>query len=247
MKIAALYDIHGNLPALEAVLADVRSEGVDEVIVGGDVIPGPMPSEALAMLFGLELPTRFIMGNGDRETLIARSGSGSSGVPPAFRGVLRWVASEVSDEQAAWISAWPATLRVDSPLGRILFCHATPRNDTEIFTSYTAADRLTAVFADAEADIVVCGHTHMQFDRMVGATRIVNAGSVGMPFGEPGAYWLLIDDAVHFRHTRYDLGAAADRIRTTRYPQASEFAVNNVILPPTAAKMLDLFAAVELK
>jgi putative phosphoesterase len=247
MKIAALYDIHGNLPALEAVLADVRSADVDQVIVGGDVIPGPMANEALAMLFGLELPTRFITGNGDRETLIARSGSESNGVPAAFRDVIRWVASEVTDEQAARIAAWPAMLRVDSPLGRILFCHATPRNDTEIFTSRTAVDRLAAIFADAEADVVVCGHTHMQFDRMVGATRVVNAGSVGMPFGEPGAYWLLIDEAVHFRHTRYDLSAAAERIRATRYPQASEFAANNVVRPPTAAKMLDVFAGAEIK
>lgn len=247
MKIAALYDIHGNLPALEAVLADVHSERVNEVVIGGDVIPGPLPTESLALLFALDLPTRFLMGNGDRETLVARAGRESSTVPPAFRHVIRWVADQLSDDHAGRISAWPAALRADTSLGRLLFCHATPRNDTEIFTRLTPEDRLAPVFAAAEADVVVCGHTHMQFDRVVGETRVVNAGSVGMPFGEPGAYWLLIGDTVQLRHTPYDLERAADRIRAAPYPQAAEFAANNVVRPPAEAQMLGAFEKVALR
>lgn len=88
---------------------------------------------------------------------------------------------------------------------------------------------------------MICGHTHMQFDRQIGGTRIVNAGSVGMPFGEPGAYWLSLDPGVELRHTHYDLMAAADRVRATDYPQADDFAESNVLRPPSEAEMLDLF------
>jgi predicted phosphodiesterase len=110
-----------------------------------------------------------------------------------------------------------------SGLGDVLFCHATPRNDTEIFTTLTPEDRLLAVFEGLGASAVVCGHTHMQFDRIIGTTRSVNAGSVGMPFGEPGTDWLLLGPDVQFQHTHYDLARAADQIRSTAYPQAEAF------------------------
>ena len=86
----------------------------------------------------------------------------------------------------------------------------------------------------------------MQFDRTIGATRVVNAGSVGMPFGEPGAYWLLLGPGVELRHTSYDLEAAADRIRATEYPQAQEFAARNVLNPPPEADILQAYARAEL-
>ena len=69
VRIAALYDIHGNLPALEAVLRDVETSGVDRIVVGGDVLPGPMPAECLARLMNLDVPVQFILGNGDREAI----------------------------------------------------------------------------------------------------------------------------------------------------------------------------------
>ena len=102
-------------------------------------------------------------------------------------------------------------------------------------------------FENAGAPVVVCGHTHMQFDRMVGGTRVVNAGSVGMPFGEPGAYWLLLGPNVELRRTHYDLAAAADRVRATSYPQAEEFAARCVLQPPTEQQMLDVYSTVEMK
>ena len=95
--------------------------------------------------------------------------------------------------------------------------------------------------------MAVCGHTHMQFDRKIGSVRVVNAGSVGMPFGQPGAYWLLLGPRVELRHTAYDLTEAADRIMNTKYPQAKDFAENNVLRPPSEAEMLQSFARVELK
>jgi diadenosine tetraphosphatase ApaH/serine/threonine PP2A family protein phosphatase len=94
---------------------------------------------------------------------------------------------------------------------------------------------------DIDAPFIVCGHTHMQFDRRVGATRIVNAGSVGMPFGSPGAYWLSLGPDVRLRRTDYDLAAAAERIRKTVYPQAEMFAAQNVLQPPSEAQMRAAF------
>ena len=129
----------------------------------------------------------------------------------------------------------------------MLFCHATPRNDTEMFTRVTAEERLVPIFAPTRAAIVVCGHTHMQFDRRVGQTRVLNAGSVGMPFQEPGAYWLLLDTDVELRHTRYDLDEAAERIRATGYPQADEFAERNVLHPPSERETLESYSRFELQ
>lgn len=248
MRIAALYDIHGNIPALEAVLRDVEAAHVDRVIVGGDVMPGPMASESLARLLNLGLPTEFILGNGDREVLAARAGRMSEKIPEDFRATIAWNAAQLAEDAAQRVSRWPATLRVPlEPLGDVLFCHATPRSDTEIFTRDTAEERLLPIFAATGAAIVVCGHTHMQFDRTIGTTRVVNAGSVGMPFQVPGAYWLLLGPSIELRRTTYDLTAAAARIRATPYPRAEEFAEGNVLHPPSESEMLATFARSEVK
>jgi len=127
----------------------------------------------------------------------------------------------------------------------VLFCHATPRNDEEIVTRLMSDDILRPIF-DGVADLVVCGHTHMQFDRTIGGTRVVNAGSVGMPFGVPGAYWVLLGPGVELRHTRYDLPAAAARIRGTQYPGAQEFA-HDLLEPAGEDQMLEPFGPAEVK
>ena len=248
MRVAAIYDIHGNLPALEAVLDDLRREEVDHVVVGGDVLPGPMPRETLARLRELEIPVQFIQGNGDRAVLEERAGKESDTVPEQFRAMMRWVAQQLDSEHERWIAGWPLTLRREiRGLGDVLFCHATPRNDTEIFTRLTAEDRVLPAFAGVNSRVVICGHTHMQFDRMIGGIRVVNAGSVGMPYGEPGACWLLLGPDVELRHTRYDLHGAADRIRRTAYPQAQEFAAQDVLHPRSEQEILDLCSKAELR
>ena len=248
MRVAALYDIHGNLPALEAVLDEVRHTGVDRVIVGGDVLPGPMPRETLACLQGLAVPVQLIQGNGDRETLNLAKGLDAPSVPERYRSAMRWVADQLDHGHQQWLASWPATLRLEiGGIGRVLFCHATPRSDTEIFTRLTADEALREVFADAGADLVVCGHTHIQFQRTIGGTRIVNAGSVGMPFCDPGAYWLLLGPDVQLRRTAYDLETAADRIRRTAYPDADDFAARNVLHPPSEEETLAAFSRVELQ
>jgi putative phosphoesterase len=248
MRVAALYDIHGNLPALEAVLEDVCRAGVDQIVVGGDVCPGPMCTESLACLRAQELPTQFIRGNGDRDTLALASGKAAVNVPEAYLPAMRWVASQLDAEALAFIAQWPATLSVEiDGLGHVLFCHATPQSDTPIFTRLTAEERLTPLFDAAGANVVVCGHTHMQFDRMVGSVRVVNAGSVGMPFGDAGAYWLLLGPDPQLRRTAYDFSSAAERIRATTYPQAEQFAAGSVLQPPAEQEMLVLFSRAELR
>lgn len=248
MRVAAIYDIHANLPALEAVLEEIRQTEVDQVVVGGDVLPGPMPRETIACLLGLDIPVQFIQGNGDRVVLAQMAGVESNEVPGPFREVVRWNARQLQPEHERLLASWPKTLRLQIPgLGDVLFCHATPRNDTDIFTRLTPEARLLPLFEGLNATMVVCGHTHMQFDRTIGSTRVVNAGSVGMPFGEPGAYWLLLGPNAQLRHTTYDLASAAARIRNTQYPQAQEFAARNVLQPPSERDTLEAFTRVELK
>ncbi len=250
--LAAIYDVHGNLPALEAVLAEIRREGppgIDEVIVGGDVLPGPLPQETLDRLFGLDLPVRYLRGNGDRAVLEERAGVDSGALPEAAREVVRWTARQITPEAERRMAGWPATLRLAiDGLGEVLFCHATPRSDTEIFTRATPEEALLPVFRNVGADLVVCGHTHMPFDRTVGGVRVVNAGSVGMPYGEPVACWLLLGaSGIEPRRTAYDLAAAATRVRATGYPQAEQFATGSILHPPSEAEMVERFSQVEIR
>ena len=258
MRVAALYDIHGNLPALEAVLQDVRQAGVDQIVVGGDVVPGPMVRETLRRLLDLDLPTHFIHGNGELAILAQMAGARTGSVtywgttsgarpPENVVEIYRWTAAQLQPEFEPVLARWPKTLQLEiDGLGQVLFCHSTPRSETEAFTRLTAEDRLLPLFEPLQVAVVVCGHTHMQFDRRVGRTRVVNAGSVGAPFGEPGAYWLLLGPDVQLRRTAYDFAAAAERIRDTGYPQAEEFAVQSVLAPPSEETMLEVFAPFEL-
>jgi predicted phosphodiesterase len=258
-RVAALYDIHGNLPALDAVLEAVRQADVDEIVVGGDVVPGPMPCETLGRLLDLGLPTHFIHGNGELAILAQMAGTRTGSVtywgtmtgarpPESIIEIYRWTAAQLPPEFERVLARWPKTLKLEiDGMGQVLFCHSTPRSETEGFTRLTPEDRLLPIFGGLNASVVVCGHTHMQFDRTIGTTRVVNAGSVGMPFGEPGAYWLLLGPNVQLRHTPYDLAKAAECVRATSYPQAEDFAAYNVLQPPSEKEMLEAFSKAELK
>jgi putative phosphoesterase len=190
VRVAALYDIHGNLAALDAVLADVDA---DVIVVGGDTVLGPSPGETLERLRALDGDVRFIRGNADREVYDDKPGF----APPE---ALEHVRSRLTTEQVDFLRTLPLTVSI----GRVLFCHATPRSDEEILTKISAEERWREALAAVDADVVVCGHTHVQFDRQIDDIRLVNAGSVGMPYEhEPGAYWAFLDGAdVELRHTR---------------------------------------------
>jgi predicted phosphodiesterase len=258
MQLAALYDIHGNLPALEAVLREIHDAEVDQIVIGGDVVPGPMPRETLQCLLDLDLPVQFIHGNCELAMLALMAAPDETSVtywgttsreplPEEFREIYRWTVRQLQPDYETVLASWQKTLRLAIPgLGEVLFCHSTPRSETEVFTHLTAEELLIPIFEGLDAAVVVCGHTHMQFDRMIGKTRVVNAGSVGEPYGTPGAYWLLLGPDVQFRHTSYDLVAAAEQIRNTIFPRAEEFATNSILQPPPEAEMLELFGTAEL-
>lgn len=247
MRVAAIYDIHGNLPALEAVLQEISQAEVDLIVVGGDVVAGPMPRETLERLLGLNTPVRFIQGNADRQVVEQMTGVEVRTLPAEIAEGVRWVAQQLEPTHAQILADWPKTLSLElEGLGTVLFCHATPRDDTEIFTRLTPEEILSPVFGDVKASLVVCGHTHMQFDRRIGDLRVVNSGSVGMPYGEPGAYWLLVGPDVAFQQTSYNCVKAAERVQATSYPQAEDFARKNVLRTPTEEEALSVFEPLAL-
>ena len=156
MRVAAIYDIHSNLPALEAVLQDIRRADADQVVVGGDVVPGPMPLETIECLLDLDIPVQFIQGNGEVDVLAEIAGAEVSRVPEQFREVVRWSAGQLRPEHEQLLANWPSTCRLEiRGLGEVLFCHATPRSDTEIFTRLTPEDRLLPVFEGLNVPVVI--------------------------------------------------------------------------------------------
>jgi putative phosphoesterase len=243
MKIVALYDIHGNLPALDAVLKEVEQEHPDLILVGGDIVLGPMPRATLERLLALGENMHIIRGNCEREVVAAFDGLLSHpGMSEEVSENMRWTAQHLERSQRDFLAQLPeqALFSVDG-LGEVLFCHGSPRSDEEIITAATPEERLHPMLVGVRQRVVICGHTHMQFDRSVDGIRIVNAGSVGMPYGEAGAYWLLLGPEIRLRRTLYDLEDAAAQIRASGYPLADDFAENNVLKPETEAEAIAVF------
>jgi predicted phosphodiesterase len=203
MRIAALYDIHGNLPALDAVLLEVEREAPDAIVVGGDLAPGPLVPECLERLQTLD--PRCVMGNGDREVV--------EGVQEHGAG---WTADRLTSAQRDALAAFEPVVS----LGGALFCHATPRSDTEIVTRLTPEERLAAILDGVSERVVVCGHVHQQYDRVVAGRRVVNAGSVGLPYeGDSAARWAWISGGTpELRRTAYDAAVAGRRMLASGWP-----------------------------
>ena len=241
MRVAALYDVHGNLPALEAVLADVETVGADAVVVGGDIAIGPMPRRSLERLLDLGERALFLRGNGDREIAADHAETGHD--PWVERA--RWSAGQLGPGERAWLAALPGTQSVDvDGLGRVLFCHGSPRSDDEILTAISSEERVAEALSGIDEAVIVCGHTHVQFDRRVAGRRLVNAGSIGMPYeARPGAYWAILGPDVELRRTEYDLETAAAAIRKSGFPDAEEFAAENVLTVPSAEEATAQFEA----
>jgi putative phosphoesterase len=206
MRVATLYDLHGNLPALEAVLREISDEAT--IGVGGDICAGGThPSETLERLRALGERVLWLRGNADRELT-----PGEGGLAPAE--VIEATRAALTAEQIAFLHGLPPNVQI----GEMFFCHATPRNDVDIFTERTPEEQIAHLFADVDADVVVCGHTHTQFERTIAGKRVINSGSVGMPYEEaPGAYWTL--DLGH-RRTEYD---GAERPKIGREEAVSHF------------------------
>jgi putative methionine-R-sulfoxide reductase with GAF domain/predicted phosphodiesterase len=233
-RVAALYDVHGNVAALDAVLAEALALQPDLVVFGGDALPGPFPKAVFDRIRELEVPLILLRGNGERELLAA----------PEDDPLL----SQLDEAARSHVAAWIDSATLDLPgLGRTVFCHAAPGDDEQIVTPATPDDVLRQVYGGLGANLVVLGHTHIQMDRPVGDDlRIVNPGSVGWPYAaQPGAYWaLLADGRVYLRRTTYDLDvAAADIALRSTWPIAAEFAAENVTQVPTAEDATAAFEA----
>ena len=239
LRIAVLSDIHGNLPALEAVLNEVGRERPDLIVFGGDVASGPMPAETIELLRTLE-GARFVRGNADRGLIEEFDGKTPSAMPGPSAG---WCASQLNSAQRDFLASFEDRFEVDG----VLFCHASPRNDTDVFTVETPDERVRKLMSGVTAGMVVCGHTHMQFDRRVDALRIVNPGSVGMPYGEPGAYWAMLGRHVEMRRTEYDREAAAKIISGKNAEVADKFAAENVLKVPSVDQAMEFLRAAEAK
>jgi predicted phosphodiesterase len=223
MPTAALADIHGNVQALDAVLADPRCASADRIVVLGDVIAGTFPAETFDRLAALGDRVKILTGNAERMVLE------DDGEDP------RWVRDRLGPERLAEVAAWPATFSIDvEQLGAVLCCHATPTSDEALLTRITPEADLLAALEGTDEPVVIGGHTHVQYDRVAGARRYVNVGSVGRPSEDrPGAYWALLGPDVELIRTEYDVEAAAAAVRASGQPTA-DAVVEKLLNPPTA-------------
>jgi putative phosphoesterase len=224
-KVAVISDVHTNIAALSAVLAEIDTEDVDLVVSCGDLTWGSEPDETVALMRALGQRALFVRGNGERAVLEI-----SAGERTAEGAREEWVPARHSADSLAFLAAIPFSIVIEiTGLGPVRFCHGSPRSDHEIVTRGTPAERFTELSNAIDERILVTGHTHMQFDRQVAGRRSINPGSVGLPYheAEPGtAYWALLGPDVILRQTRYDVAPAT--------------AVGARVGDPSAAKITDL-------
>jgi predicted phosphodiesterase len=223
-SVAVLSDIHGVLPALDAVLAEPDVLAADNIVLTGDIAAGPQPGEVLDRLLGLGERVVWVRGNADRE-LVALARDEDADVPDP---ISPWAARQLTADHVDWLARLPhpVTLDVDG-FGPVVFCHGTPRDDEEVVLVDTRLDRWAEVLSGLPDEVrtVVCGHTHMPFARLAHRRQIINPGSVGMPYGRAGAHWALLSGgAVSLRRADLDLAAACDSVcAQSAYPDAAEW------------------------
>ena len=221
--VAVLSDIHGVLPVLDAVLAEPDVAAAERIVVTGDHAAGPMPVEVLDRLVGLGDRCVLVRGNADRELVEVARGRDSE------IDVSNWAGRQLRPDQVELLDGLPHPVRLDvAGFGTVVFCHGTPRDDDEVVLVDTRLARWAEVFADLDdADrVVVCGHTHMPFARLVDRRLVVNSGSIGMPYGRAGGSWALLRDGqVELRHTPVDVEAAvAAVVAGSAYPDRQAWA-----------------------
>jgi predicted phosphodiesterase len=244
-SVAVLSDIHGVLPALEAVLAEPEVAAAEMIVLTGDVAAGPQPVAVLDRLAALGDRAVWIRGNADRELVDYRR-SGQTNIPDP---IAPWAAEQLRDDQLELLAGLPtsATRTVDG-LGAVCFCHATPRDDAEVVLVDSRLERWAEVLAELpeEVSTVVCGHTHMPFTRLAHGRLVVNPGSVGMPYGRPGAHWALLGPGVSLRRSVFDADAACARIAAeSGYPEIAAWADEYVRARNTDAEALAVFGPMD--
>lgn len=238
MRIAALADIHGNLPALRAVLAELEREHVDAIVVGGDVVGGPLVRETLELLAARPEPLHWVAGNSERETLAVYDGEPAAD-DPAGRSAT-WSAQAIDAGWRAELGSWPISLALDG----VCFCHGSPRRDDEILTRLTPPDALADALTGTSERLIVGGHTHQQMVRALDDGRTyANAGSVGMPYeGRPGAFWMVVEDGTPVpRFTDYDVEAAVAEMRRSGFPDLDDLLTEALLTPVDADEVAAFF------
>lgn len=231
MRVAAISDIHGNLPALEAVLADIEREDADEIVVAGDSSSGPWPAEVVDLLAAVD-PV-IVRGNADRLDAVREFDS----------ALGTWNEERLGPRRLATVAEWPLTAEIEiAGLGSVLVCHATPTDDEPVYTRITPDADLVEILGPIDHDLIVCGHTHMQYDRMLSSgLRIVNPGSVGMPYeGRRGAFWAILGPDVEFRRSDYDVEAAVAAMEVMGVPVRPEL-FRHLLDPPTSDETTEHF------
>jgi predicted phosphodiesterase len=206
-----------------------------------------MSAEVLERLAILGESICFVRGNADRKVLAAygdgRYADATDAADPAER-TAAFAASKIDRAHRDLLASFAERIVMEiEGVGQVLFCHGSPRSDEEIVTAATTEGRLREILAGVDQDLVVCGHTHAQFDRCVGAKRVINTGSVGMPYqGRPvGAFWLLLGaDGLSLRRSDYELDRAVRRIRAAGYSEAEDL-VQILLEPPDPEWVADFF------
>jgi putative phosphoesterase len=227
-RVAVLSDVHGNAPALEAVLAEVEQAEADLIVFGGDLTWGPLPDETFELVRGLG--ARFVRGNADRAVL--------ENVSETERE--QWMQAHHTDEMRELLASFEEQVVVEvDGLGPVRFCHGSPRTDEECVTPETPDERVLEFSEGVAERVIVTAHVHIQFDREVAGIRSVNAGSVGLPYeGRPGAYWALLGPDVELHRTEYDLDATIERYRRSGQPGVEPI-VEMMIEPPEPREVID--------
>jgi predicted phosphodiesterase len=228
VRVAVLADIHGNLPAARAVLAELDREPVDAIVVAGDVASGPLVRETLELLAARPEPIHWVSGNSEREALAVYDGEPPSDDPTGR--AAEWSARALDDRWRAELGSWPISLVLDG----VCFCHGSPRRDDETLTRVTPVDTLADALSGTSERLVVGGHTHQQMVRDLPGGRIyANAGSVGVPYeGRAGAFWMIVEDGTAVaRATEYDLDAALAELRSSGFPDVEEHITESLVDP----------------
>jgi diadenosine tetraphosphatase ApaH/serine/threonine PP2A family protein phosphatase len=235
-RVALLADVHGNAHALAAVLDDLAGSDVEAVCALGCLTWGPEPQAVLGMIDELGLPSFFLCGNGERAVLEL-----ADGTREPEQAVDEWMVAAHGTDALRRLAAFPPALRVSITGGeRARLCHGSPRSDIELLTPGTDPTRVAEACGAVDEPIVVHGHTHLQYQRVLGSRTIAGCGSVGLPYTEdgPGAYWTVLDaDGVHPRRTDYDVDRAVSAIEAMGYPATRRY-VGVLRTPPTPAEIV---------
>lgn len=244
--VAVIADIHGNLPALDAVLAEPRIAHADALVVAGDHAAGPQPTEVLDRLRSLGERVMLVRGNADRELVDLALGRDIA-IPDELTA---WAASCLSSTDIAMLEALPHPLALSvSGFGPVLICHGSPRRDDDVVLVDSRPERWHEVFEGVGPEIrtVVCGHTHMPFVRLVNGRLVVNPGSVGMPYGRKEPSWAILSEGtVALGSTPVDPDEMANQIsEASLFPGVRTWVSDYVARPPSDLEAIDAFGPLD--